>query len=85
LHGAEGPDALQIKIKASIVVPQEGCGPSQARNPIKTQRWIHTLSKKKKASIALHGAERPDALQIVIKAPIDVPDLEGYGLSRGTQ
>ena len=32
LHGAEGPDALQVVIKASIAdIDVEGCGPSQPR------------------------------------------------------
>src|SRR5262245_52760855 len=31
-HGAEGPDALQVLIKAPMVLPDlEGCGPSQPR------------------------------------------------------
>src|SRR5215475_10223026 len=39
-HGAEGPDALQVLIKAPMVLRDlEGCGPSQPRNPMKAQRW----------------------------------------------
>ena len=32
---------------------------------------------KSKASIVQHGAEGPDALQVLVKAPMLVSDLEG--------
>ena len=39
-HGAEGPDALQVVIKARMVLPDlEGCSPLQPRNPVKAQHW----------------------------------------------
>jgi len=38
-HGAEGPDALHVPVKAPMVLPDlEGCGPSQPRNQRHPQR-----------------------------------------------
>src|SRR6516164_736167 len=39
-HGAAGPDALEVLLKAPMVLPDlEGCGPSQPQNPRKARHW----------------------------------------------
>src|SRR5262249_44218643 len=82
-RGTEGPDAIQTKIKASMVVPDlEGRGPSQPRNQYRPQHSTHPLPGPNKAPIASRGAEGPDAIQTKIKASIVVPDLEGCGPSQ---
>src|SRR5262249_45965262 len=42
------------------------------RNP---QRWTPTFSRPNRVHIDQHGAERPDALQVLIKAPMVLPDF----------
>src|SRR5262249_23243558 len=44
------------------------------RNP---QRWTPTFSRPNRVHIDQHGAERPDALQVLIKAPMVLPDFGG--------
>ena|SRR6516165_8373898 len=79
-RGAEGPDALQVSIKVPIALNDlEGCGPSQPRNPIKAHHWTHALLRQNRALIDQRGVEGPDALQVSIKVPLVLHDLEGCG------
>ena len=81
-RGAEGPDALQVSIKVPIALNDlEGCGPSQPRNPIKAHHWTHALLRQNRALIDQRGVEGPDALQVSIKVPLVLQDLEGCGPS----
>ena len=61
--------------KASIVVPDFGGLQSLAAPElIKAQHYAHALLRQNKACIVQHGAEGPDALQVLIKAPMVLPD-----------
>ena len=44
---------------------------------IKAQHWVHALLRQNKACIDQHGAEGPDALQVLIKAPMVLPAYRG--------
>ena len=71
--GAEGPGALQVSIKAPLVLPDlEGCSPLQPRNLIKAQHWAHASLRQNEVPVVQLGAEGPGALQVSIKVPIVV-------------
>jgi len=83
LHGAGGPDALQVPIKAPMAVSDLGGLQSlAAAEPIKAQPLAPCLFAAKQSSPRPARAGGPDALQVPIKAPMAVFDLEGYGPSQ---
>ena len=82
-HGAEGLDALQVPIKAPMAVSDLGGLQSlAAAEPIKAQPLAPCLFAAKQSSPRPARAGGPDALQVPIKAPMAVFDLEGYGPSQ---
>ena len=82
-RGAEGPDALQVLIKAPMIVSDLGGLQSlAAAEPIKAQPLAPCLFAAKQSSPRPARAGGPDALQVPIKAPMAVFDLEGYGPSQ---
>ena len=67
-HGAEGPDALQVLIKDPMILPDLGGLRSlAAAEPIKAPTLGACLvsAQTKLVSTSQHGAERPDALQVL--------------------
>ena len=62
----------------------EGCSPLQPRNPIKATTVDARSSRPNKAFIDERGAEGPDALQVLIKAPMVLPDFDRGRESAGS-
>ena len=76
---AEGPDALQVLIKAPMVFPDFGglqsLAAAEPTEPSTLNAYL--VPGQNKPPIVQHGAEGPDALQVLIKAPMVLPAYRG--------
>ena len=78
LEGWEcGRPSMPIKTLKAII-DLEGCGPSQPRNPTELSTLdAYLLATRQSPPFVQYGAEGPDALQVLIKAAMVLPDLGG--------